>query len=205
MGLTSGFPHHGRRHPELPWGQEAKPQPCSLPRNSRKEEKEEAQRETLDYCGGRSPRRSRTCPGLVWSRGDADGGSIDTDAMTTLTSSLLRTGAAGKGAGRRSTGLWGWGLLPAPAPLQPHCPGRDRVTATLRATRGAGVSHPSHTRCTHRAKDSRVLEPVCSSFCSFLSLLFLAGWNQDLTVEAHNGATQLFSITGESSSLQVYF
>lgn len=30
-------------------------------------------------------------------------------------------------------------------------------------------------------------------------------WNQDLTVKAHDDAIQLFSITGESSSLQIYF
>ena len=32
-----------------------------------------------------------------------------------------------------------------------------------------------------------------------------ARWNQDLTVKAHDDAIQLFSITGESSSLQIYF
>lgn len=69
------------------------------------------------------PRGSRTVSRAGFEHGGgADPGSIDTDAMTTLTSSLLRTGAAGKGAARRSPpallapavglgalGLWGSG------------------------------------------------------------------------------------------------
>lgn len=121
---------------------------------------------------------------------DADPGSIDTDSMTTLTSSLLRTGAAGKGAGRRSTPALlprGCGLLPAPAqlscptaapfPLQGPC-----HCHSTRGTCGAGVSHPSHTRCSHRAKHSRVLDPVSSSFRLFASLSVCSFWQLGIRI-----------------------
>lgn len=236
---------HGRSHPKLPWDGRRRPSPIPAPSPwtaaSRKRKK--LRGETLDQSSGSSPRGSRTVSRAGFEHGgDADPGSIDTDAMTTLTSSLLRTGAAGKGAARRSPpallepavglgalGLWGWGLwgsgalgalglgslglLPAPqscpAPLQPHSPGRDCVTATAH---GVPVGQVCHTPHTHdAATEPRIagcwmLSPAPFGLLLLCQSVFsLAGWNQDLTVEAHNGATQFFSITGESSSLQVYF
>lgn len=98
---------------------------------------------------------------------DADPGSIDTDAMTTLTSSLLRTGAAGRGAGRRSTPA----LLPrgcgaggfsrprhsSPAPLQPRSPCGDPVTATAH---GVPVGQVCYTPHTHDAVTDQSI-PLC--------------------------------------------